>query len=158
MDLSNLVQIVRDSRDLTAMVFPLPDVDGCVDYAITEAGETLDAMLREKRTGDKRNNVKASDVRREWGQCGYMIASAMIQIDGCPMDSTASNNVSLYTTMGTLCSYRWESRVSWLAAALCDWHSFCTANAWDAAELMAETCNAFERKHLPELFEMKTED
>ena len=155
MNLSNLVQIVRESRSMTAMVFPLPDVDGCVDYAITEAGETLDAMLREKRTGDKRNNVKASDVRREWGQCGYMIASAMIQIDGCEMESDNSMSY-IYSVLELLCAFRMSpSEIAWhLADALEIWQSFCHVNAWDAAELMAETCNAFERKHLPELFEV----
>ena len=155
MDLSNLVQIVRDSRSMTAMVFPLPDVDGCVDYAITEAGETLDAMLREKRTGDKRNNSKQSDVRKEWGQCGYMIASAMIQIDGCEMESDNSMSY-IYSVFELLCAFRMSpSEIAWhLADALEIWQSFCHVNAWDAAELMAETCNAFERKHLPELFEV----
>jgi hypothetical protein len=154
MDLSNLVQIVRESRSMTAMVFPLPDVGGCVDYAITEAGEYLDAILREKRTGDKRNNSKQSDVRKEWGQCGYMIASAMIQIDGCKM-ITPNMGGSIYTVLVALCSYRMSpsGAVEWLTDALIDWESICDVNAWDAAELMAETCNAFERKHLPELFE-----
>ena len=154
MDLSNLVQIVRESRNMTAMVFPLPDVDGCVDYAITEAGETLDAMLREKRTGDKRNNVKASDVRREWGQCGYMIASAMIQIDCGPLRCSAEEDATLYSAVAILCDFRRRyCGASWLVIALANWHAVCENNAWDAAELMAETCNAFERKHLPELFE-----
>ena len=153
MDLSNLVSIVRESRSTTAMVFPLPDVAGCIDYAITEAGETLDAMLREKRIGDKRNNVKESDVRREWGQCGYMIASAMFQIDGCSM-ITPNVGGTVYTVLVALCSYRMSpfGTIEWLTDALGDWKSICDDNGWTAAELMAETCTAFERKHLPELF------
>ena len=154
MDLSQLVSIVRESRNTTAMVFPLPDVDGCVDYAITEAGETLDAILRDKRTGDKRNNVKDSDVRREWGQCGYMIASAMIQIEDCPMMAyAASDHVTLYFVLSDLCSYRIDGYTNMLADALGNWLAVCEDNDWYATELMAETCNAFERKHLPELFE-----
>lgn len=151
MDLSNLASIVKESRNLTALVFPLPDVAGCVDYAITEAGETLDAILREKRTGDKRNNVKDGDERREWGQCGYMIASAMIQIPNCPME-TAIAGGTVYTVLQDLCSYRQLPGADWLTYALADWAFACNANAWDSAELMAETCTAFERKHLPELF------
>jgi hypothetical protein len=154
-DLSQLVSIVRESRSMTAMVFPLPDVDGCVDYAITEAGETLDAMLREKRTGDKRNNSKQSDVRKEWGQCGYMIASAMIQLQAVPLQASAEDDTSLYVATGILCDFRrGYCGTSWLANALVNWHAVCENNGWDAAELMAETCNAFERKHLPELFEV----
>ena len=155
MDLSNLVQIVRDSRSMTAMVFPLPDVDGCVDYAITEAGETLDAMLREKRTGDKRNNSKQSDVRKEWGQCGYMIASAIIQCNDLldSMEAPEFGN-DIYGAIVQLCQYRVTEDKSWIVDAMVSWVDTCESNGWDAAELMVETCNAFERKHLPELFEV----
>jgi len=136
------------------MVFPLPDVDGCVDYAITEAGEYLDAIKREERTTDKRNRDKAHDKRREWGQCGYMIASAMIQIPECEMQSDNSES-DIYTVLELLCGFRkWPNEVGWqLADALEIWNSLCRLNSWNAAVLMAETCNAFERKHLPELFE-----
>ena len=151
MNLHGLVSIVQESRDLTALVFPLPDVAGCVDYAITEAGETLDAILREKRTGDKRNHDKDSDERREWGQCGYMIASAMIQIPNCPME-TPNAGGSVYTVLQDLCSYRQLPGADWLTYALADWAFACNANGWDVVGLMAETCTAFERKHLPELF------
>lgn len=111
-------------------------------------------MLRAKRTGDKRNNVKDSDIRKEWGQCGYMIASAMMQIDDCPM-ITPNVGGTVYTVLVALCSYRMSpsGTVEWLTDALSDWESVSGDNGWTAAELMAETCNAFERKHLPELFE-----
>ncbi len=157
MDLSNLASIVKESRNLTALVFPLPDVAGCVDYAITEAGEYLDAVLRAKRTGDKRNHDKDSDERREWGQCGYMIASAMMQIDGCPMETAIppDDSGSVYSVLVSLCGY--QRRITydpdWLVEGLQDWTVVCSTNSWTAAELMAETCTAFERKHLPELFE-----
>jgi len=152
MNLHGLVSIVQESRDLTALAFPLPDVAGCVDYAITEAGEYLDAILREKRNGDKRNNVKDSDIRKEWGQCGYMIASAMMQEDNRP-DDVADGRPSIYAVLQWLCYYRMSGDISWLESALFDWATVCDANGWDATELIAETCNAFERKHLPELFE-----
>lgn len=154
MNLHGLVSIVQESRDLTALAFPLPDVAGCVDYAITEAGETLDAILSEKRRGDKRNHDKDRNIRKEWGQCGYMIASAMIQIPECPME-TPNAGGSVYTVLVALCSYRMSpsGAVEWLTDALCDWASICDDNDWSAAELIAETCTAFERKHLPELFE-----
>ncbi len=154
MNLHGLVSIVQESRDLTALAFPLPDVAGCVDYAITEAGEYLDAILRAKRTGDKRNNVKDSDERREWGQCGYMIASAMIQIPNCEMESDCDDS-DIYSALQWLCAFQQHpSEIAWqLADSLETWKAVCDANGWDAAELMAETCTAFERKHLPELFE-----
>ena len=84
--LADLVEIVRASRERTDSVFPLPDVGSCIDYAITEAGEYLDAILRDKRNGDKRNNSKDHDARKEWGQCGYMICSAIIQTNTDHLD------------------------------------------------------------------------
>lgn len=152
MNLGHLVHIVKESRDLTAMVFPLPDVAGCVDYAITEAGEYLDAIKREERTGDKRNNDKAHDKRHEWGQCGYMIASAVMQISDFPMKGWLGEKISVYSVMGYLCSYRTSPALYWLTSALCDWATVCETNGWKPADLLADTCTAFEQKHLPELF------
>ena len=37
-DLQELIEIVRASRERTNGVFPLPDGDSCIDYAIKEAG------------------------------------------------------------------------------------------------------------------------
>ncbi len=154
MNLHGLVSIVQESRDLTALAFPLPDVAGCVDYAITEAGEYLDAILRAKRTGDKRNNVKDSDERKEWGQCGYMIASAMIQIPDCEMESDCDYS-DIYSVLQRLCNERqFTSVFGWnLADALAIWHTVCHTNGWNATDLLIDTCTAFEYKHLPELFE-----
>ena len=153
MNLGHLVSIVKESRDLTAMVFPLPDVAGCVDYAITEAGEYIDAIKREERTGDKRNNDKAHNKRHEWGQCGYMIASAMIQIPDCEMESDNSWS-DVYTVLELLCGFqKFPSEIGWhLADALEVWSHAGSANGWDAAHLLMDTCTAFEHKHLPELF------
>lgn len=157
MNLGHLVSIVQESRNLTALVFPLPDVADCVDYAITEAGEYLDAVLREKRQGDKRNHEKDSDRRKEWGQCGYMIASAMMQIENCPVETAIppDNGGSVYSVLVSLCGY--QRRVTddpdWLAEALEDWSTVCECESWDATDLLMDTCAAFERKHLPSLFE-----
>ena len=41
--------------------------------------EFFDAELRATASGELRNNDKAHDPRSEWGQAGYMIASALIQ-------------------------------------------------------------------------------
>ncbi len=152
MNLQNLVDIVRESRNLTALVFPLPDVGDCVDYAITEAGEYLDAVLRTKRQGDKRNNDKAHDERKEWGQCGYMIASAMMQVDE-DWDPSIAVVTSVYTVLRSLCAHRQTGNAAWLADALTDWATISNENGWGATDLLSETRAAFERKHLPELFE-----
>ena len=155
--LADLVAIVRESRWRTNDVFPLPDVDSCIDYAITEAGEYLDAVLREKRDGDKRNNDKAHNKRNEWGQCGYMICSAIIQQKTDHLDRldweayvpVAEGN--LYVVIARLCDIR-----TGLAQgdpptvdALDQWNAYAELCGWNPEELLRETCAAFEAKHLP---------
>jgi hypothetical protein len=147
MDVTELVEMVRQSRERTAGVLPLPDVPGCVDYAITEAGETLDAKLRMERTGDKRNHAKDADMRKEWGQTGYMIASAMIQVDGCPMEANVYGG-TIHTVLWALAMSRITEDFGYLVDALTYWVGVCSVNHWSAAELLTETCAAFERKHL----------
>ena len=167
--LYDYVEIVRESRERTNSVFPLPDVDSCIDYAITEAGEYLDAVLREKRDTDKRNRDKDHDARKEWGQCGYMIASALIQIDveewnGDSIVLIAANFLA-HDCIAGLCEFRthtsfWilgetEPRTAYMKEAfdlhdaLVAWVALCRRYGWEPAALLRETCAAFERKHLP---------
>lgn len=156
MNISGYVEIVRDSRQRTAGVFPLPDVAACVDYAITEAAEAIDARLRARRNGDKRNNGKDMDERAEWGQCGYMIGSALMQRTDW-YDYGAGENqlkVSLYLTLSWLanfavsCDNDEEDSMAALTLAMSYWHTFCEYRQWQPAELLRETCATFEAKHL----------
>ena len=156
-NLQELVEIVRASRERTNGVFPLPDVDSCIDYAITEAGEYLDAVLRERRNGDKRNNDKQHNPRKEWGQCGYMIASAIIQvpnIDSYDNDDfevyELPQDVTSYMVIAFLCSVRegYSGRTTPELDALDFWHAFAVKCGWNPADLLSETCADFERKHL----------
>lgn len=148
MKLAGFVGIVAGSRARTAWVFPLPDAPGCVDYAICEAAETLDAILRERRAGDKRNNVKEHDARREWGQCGYMIASGLMQTD---YDVTDYRMVqiegTIYDVLHALAIEAMSADTS-LVDALAEWYGYCQWQEWDADALLRETCAEFERKHL----------
>ena len=156
--LADLVEIVRASRERTDSVFPLPDVGSCIDYAITEAGEYLDAILRDKRNGDKRNNDKEHDARKEWGQCGYMICSAIIQtntdhldrFDWEPYITAPEGNV--YVVIAGLCDIRTGiasvNSENPHVDALDQWNAFTELCGWNPADLLRETCAAFERKHL----------
>ncbi len=155
--LYELVEIVRESRELTEGVLPLPDVDGCIDYAITESGgEHLDALLRERRTGDKRNNDKAHDARSEWGQTGYMIASAIIQTDTSYLDSIdwqpyiTMVEGNLYVVIARLCDIRVGLSVgdNPLIDAFDQWHAYALKCGYNPPDLLRETCAAFEAKHL----------
>ena len=145
--LADLVEIVRASRERTDSVFPLPDVDSCIDYAITEAGEYLDAILRDNRNGDKRNNSKDHDARKELGQAAYMICSAFIQMPDEAMQFSYAGEESIYDMMMWLCLVRTNDEDS-LPDALQVYVNLCMAEGYDSADLLRETCAAFERKHL----------
>ena len=157
--LDTLVDIVRQSRERTAGVFPLPDVDSCIDYAITEAGEYLDAVLREQRDTDKRNRDKDHDARKEWAQCGYMICSAIIQVPTDHLDALdwepyiAAEQGNVYVVISRLCDIRtglaWMNHENPHVDVLDDWQAFAVKCGWNPAELLRETCAAFEAKHLP---------
>ena len=154
MNLKLLVDDVQESRARTAGVFPLPDAVDCIDYAITEAAEYLDAMLRQRRAGDKRNNDKAHDARKELGQCGYMICSAVMQINTSHLDaldwqaSQVYMASSIYSVLGILCEVQSPPSDYQEVDALDAWHAFALHCGWNPAELIRETCADFERKHL----------
>ena len=176
MNLQELIEIVRVSRHNTNGVFPLPDGDGCIDYAITEGGEIvkafrdmcldaalvnateyLDAVLRQDRSGDKRNNNRTHTPRKQWGQCGYMIASAIIQvpnIDSYDNDDfeayESPDNTTLYQVIAFLCNVRDDvtGRDTPELDALDFWHAFAVKCGWNPADLLIETCADFEWKHL----------
>ena len=174
MNLKLLVDDVQESRARTAGVFPLPDSSDCIDYALTEGGETLkaframcidaaivnatnylDAELRQRRAGDKRNNDRRHTPKSEWGQCGYMICSAVMQTDTSRLDeidweSVWFDVVSIYDVLEYLCSVQNEATVSDYpeVEALDAWYCFAEHCGWNPADLIRETCADFERKHL----------
>ena len=147
--LADLVDIVRQSRERTEGVFPLPDVDSCIDYAITEAGEYLDAVLREKRDTDKRNRDKEHDARKELGQAAYMVCSALIQMPPETLQISYVGDESIHDMFLWLCLYRTADDETALPDALQVYVNLCRYEGWEPADLMRETCAAFERKHLP---------
>ena len=147
--LAELVDIVRQSRERTDSVFPLPDVDSCIDYAITEAGEYLDAVLREKRDADKRNRDKAHDARKELGQAAYMVCSAFIQMPPETLQMSYEGDETIYDMLMWLCLYRTADDETALPDALQVYVNLCDYNGWNPADLLRETCAAFEAKHLP---------
>ncbi len=147
-NLQELVEIVRESRERTNSVFPLPDVDSCIDYAITEAGEYLDAILREKRNNDKRNRAKAHDARKELGQAAYMVCSAFIQMPDEAIQLSYEGDESIYDMLMWLCLYRTALDETALPDALQVYINLCMAEGYNPADLLRETCAAFEHKHL----------
>lgn len=147
-DVAMLVGIVSNSRARTNLVFPLPDTPGCVDYAICEAAEYIDARLRRLRIGDKRNNERQVNARVEWGQCGYMIASGLMQTD-YDLQGYASDGGTVYDVLHWLAQEAVEMDGS-LVDAMIDWGIYCKFEGWEPAQLLRDTCADFERKHIRE--------
>lgn len=77
-DVTHLLRQVRSHRLAVLHSFAWPDAPQCVAYALTEVGEYTDALLREQRAGDNRAAQRERDALLEWGQCGYMLASALL--------------------------------------------------------------------------------
>jgi hypothetical protein len=149
MNIAELVGIVAGSRARTNLAFPLPDVSGCVDYAICEAAEAIDARLRQKRNGDKRNNERQVNERIEWGQCGYMIASGLMQTD-YELQGYVSDGGTVYDVLHWLAQEAVEADSS-LVDAMIDWVIVCQFEEWEPAQLLRDTCAEFERKHIGEV-------
>lgn len=74
-DIEKLHQMVWSFRTETQHVFPVPNRLDSLYFAYTEAGEALDAYLRQN--GDyKRNRDRQHNVEREFAQCVFMLMTA----------------------------------------------------------------------------------
>ena len=151
---------VKLSRERTNATFPLPSVLDCIRYAITELAEMDDALLRQERTGDKRNNDKAHDPRSELGQALYMLLSAAVQLR-CDCDVTpqdASDKFAAYVaSMRCLVSCAYYADRQTTGALM--WHvddafavlcSLAHGHGWSVDALIDDTCARFEAKHAPQ--------
>ena len=151
---------VQLSRQRTAGVFPLPNVLDCIRYSICELAEMDDALLRQERTGDKRNSDKAHDPRSELGQALYMLLSAAVQLR-CDCDVTpqdASDKFAAYVaSMRCLVSCAYYADRQTTGALM--WHvddafavlcSLAHGHGWSVDALIDDTCARFEAKHAPQ--------
>lgn len=73
-----LLSRVRAHRQSVAHAFAWPSAAQCAAYALSELGEYTDALLRQQRPRDNRAASRERDAMVEWGQCGYMLASALL--------------------------------------------------------------------------------
>ena len=71
--------MIETFRDESKAYFPEPPVDICIEYAITELAEALDASLR-LNPRFKRNNHRNISVEDELMDALFMVTSAYIQI------------------------------------------------------------------------------
>ncbi|MFN8467272.1 MAG: hypothetical protein U0X20_17070 [Caldilineaceae bacterium] len=159
--------IVLRSRQQLEGHFPWPQtLIANAEYALTEAGEYLDALLRIRRTTDKRNRNKDHDPIKELGQCGYMIASGLLRT-GIPAESTialsqilpAQGHMQAYGSLvnglaNTIkASYPPdESETKATHHLLIAWGCWCFLARWHrnttAAELLLGAAKGFEDKHI----------
>jgi hypothetical protein len=76
-ELNDLHALVWQFRGMVSDFWPTPEPADALRYAFTEAGEAMDASLREKRPNDKRNNDKDHDRLDEWADCAIMLLTAV---------------------------------------------------------------------------------
>ncbi len=161
----DVLERVGNSRMMLEGKFPYPDARPCTDYAIGEMYEYRDAIMRQERTDDKRNNVREHNPREEIGQAMYMIVSALLRHietervlvvryvlgDGNPerRDMFYYNAIiSLAQAAGNFFEDKPDDAVLLLQFAWLDCVRLCHIHGWDVPTLITETCEAFERKHL----------
>ena len=154
----NVIARTRYSRNCTNDDFPLPTVMDCLFYAHSESGETASSLMYVRRPGDKRNNNRDRDPRREWGQCGYMLISAWIQLRR--EDTFVFAGLHAENTLDTAYASAAGAIVTALESAIYGdqnglelynaieaWQHVCVVADWNADQLIDEVCAEFERKH-----------
>jgi hypothetical protein len=151
-----LLEYIAAERAALAGCYPLPSPLDCVRYALTELGEYEDAMLRAERTGDKRNNQKPSDARRELGQVGEMLGAANIQLEHAPTWIGDTGDITRQQCVGVLSiALGWELRDSpgyhGTLSAFVAWLKLVTWHGWDAHALLVERYAQVREKHCQEM-------
>ena len=162
---------VQLSRQRTAGVFPFPELRPCIDYAICEfAGEYRDAVLRDERTGDKRNTCRTHDARAELGDSFYMLLSACIRAEHEPVErpivawtyrrrcneivrhlTHAADNAARLAGETTSSDYAMEYAQRSLDSAYSDMVALAAINhGWDVDMIVDDACRKFESKHAPQ--------
>lgn len=87
-------QRIADTRLQIEAIHRTPPLADCLAYAVTEAAEVLDAVLRIERASDDRTRAHGvtDGVGRELAQTVYMLGTAtnLLGFDLGPLDSSAS--------------------------------------------------------------------
>jgi len=78
MNLQPFADLVWRYRDELSGVWPTPPPDHCLAFAVTEAGEAVDAWLR-TFPEYARNNHRDHDELDEWADCLLMLISSIPQ-------------------------------------------------------------------------------
>lgn len=76
-ELEKVHKMVWRFRAVMSPHWATPEPIDCLRYAFCEAGEAMDAWLRQQRPGDSRNNERNPDVLDELADCAIMLLSAI---------------------------------------------------------------------------------
>lgn len=98
-ELQKLHATIWRFREVMEPFWATPEPVDCLRYAFCEAGEAMDAWLRQQRPNDSRNNERQPDVLDELADCAIMLLSAV------PIDkfTIPSNSGVDGLTLGSIC-------------------------------------------------------
>ena len=144
MTIDRIVRAVAAHRAHVGDARPYPPAGDCILFSITEAGELIDALLRQTPRY-LRNNAKQMDPAAEAGDLGYMIASAIDQIDNQQQMDVARPAVLTAQILDRL-SYaliaidrgQHSHARKELIGALETWQELCRRENWNPDNLIAD--------------------
>lgn len=152
-----LIRTVAEHRQQIGDGRPYPPAGDCTLFAVTEAAELIDALLRQEPRY-LRNNAKQLTPAHEAGDLGYMIASAIDQIDrGQHFDMTRAAVFTgsqimdrlAYALMAIDRGQHLHARRE-LIGALEAWQELCRREGYGSpADILTETCDRITAKYAP---------
>lgn len=150
-----LTRRVTTHRSSMAGHYPTPPAKDSIEFAQQEAAELDDAWKRQEPAW-KRNNAKQIDPQAEAADLGYMIFTAISEMDAGRI-GTATRRDALLAHV--------HDRLAWaminletghtndarreLHGAAEAWITLCERSEWTPADLIAAACAKVEAKHKP---------
>lgn len=159
MSTDTIVRYVAHHRTRTAEARPYPPAGDCVLFALTEGAELIDAMLRQEPRY-LRNNAKQVDPAAEAGDLGYMIASAIDQIDNARhVDVTRTSVLTVqildrlaYALIALSRQQNGHARQE-LIGAMETWRRLCARENWNPEQLIADVAARVDARYMPAVAE-----
>ncbi len=114
-------QRIADTRKQIEAIHRTPPLADCLAYAVTEAAEVLDAVLRIERASDDRTRAHGvtDTVGRELAQVAYMLGTAanLLDFDLGPLDDASALVVnSSGTVVAIAVNLVWDTARAFRAA------------------------------------------
>jgi hypothetical protein len=147
-----ITSAVAAHRLHTMTARPFPDAGDCALFALTEAGELIDAWLRENPLY-LRNNYRQPSAQEEAADLGYMIASCIVALRAHRTDGADGRATQAAAIIDRVCwavtsLYRGypESAGSNMQEALEEWLQLCDQCGWEPHDLIADVCARIDAK------------